>query len=326
MTAMPSPMLFSANGCLCIQEPCSLPHEFQVVQTAFPCNPPEKACFLCRDKHKGTLYSAQRSRQNPDRFFLGLALGANEKLELEILSETPEIPVHSVNLIHKNACWELGNGIIAIHIPVSQEYENQGACTVPGPVAGIRFRNGRWFGETFFDTLKPVTKVRTEILESGPLRTVLRTRYDELSYSITFTLDAGQHFLQIEEEFHAEESDQIVWLFEQDSLPETGYFLDQTPYYETRHLHYFIDTELAKLGPWTQQSQLTLSDGFAFRHPGEDTIFGIIAPRGEEWKGNRIGKIIFIFDDNSVSIQEKGFIHDVPPIHPPGKDLLPELQ
>ena len=291
MTAIPSPMLTCANGCLRIQESCSLPHDFQVVETDFPCDPPEPVCFLCRDKQSGAHFPAQKSRQNPNRFFLGLALTAGETLELELSPEMPEKQLHSVNLINRNTHWEIGNGIIAIRIPASQDYQNPGPCAVPGPVAGIRFRNGRWFGETFFDTLKPVKKVRTEILESGPLRTVLRSRYDELSYSITFTLDAGQHFIKIEEVFHAEESDQVVWIFEREHLPETGYFLNQTPYYETRHLHYFIDTELAKLGPWTQQSQLTLSDGFAFRHPGEDTIFGVIALRGEEWKGNRLNSI-----------------------------------
>ena len=291
MTAIPTPMLTCKNGCLHIQEPCSLSHDFQVVETDFPCDPPEPACFLCRNKHNGAHFPAQRSRQNPTRFFLGLELEAGEELELEILPEMPEKQLHSVNLINRNTQWELGNGIIAIRIPVSQNYENHGPCTIPGPVSGIRFRNGAWFGETFFDTLKPVTKVRTEILESGPLRSVLRSRYDELPYSITFTLDAGQHFIKIEEEFHASESDQLVWIFERNHLPGTGYFLDQTPYYETRHLHYFIDTELAKLGPWTQQSQLTLSDGFAFRNPEEDTIFGIIALRGEEWRGNRLNSI-----------------------------------
>ena len=291
MTATPSPMLFCANGCLRIQEPCSLPHEFQVVETGFPCEPPEQTCFLCRNKYNGAHYPAQRSRRNPNRFFLGLELAAGERLELELLPETPEKQLHAVTLTNRGSRWELGNGIVAVRIPASQNYENQGPCTVPGPVSGIRFRNGTWFGETFFDTQNPAADIRTEILESGPLRTVLRSRYDELSYSITFTLDAGQHFIQIEEEFHAAESDQLVWIFERDHLPETGYFLDQTPYYETRHLHYFIDTELAKLGPWTQQSQLTLSDGFAFRHPREDTIFGVIALRGEEWKGNRLNSI-----------------------------------
>lgn len=288
---MSDPMLTRAENGIRIKEQCSLIHDFQIVETAYPEKQFKEPFFLCRDKKSGKHFPAQRSMQDHSRFFLGLELNALETLELELCAEEPEKQLYSVNLIKRKNHWELGNGIVAIRIPASQRYAKHAPCSVPGPVAGFRFRNGKWFGETYFDTLKPVTRIKTEVLEAGPLRSVLRYHADELPYTVTFTLDAGQHFVKIEEEFHAAESDQVVWIFEKSNLPQTGYFLDQTPYYETRNLHYFIDTELAKLGPWTQQAQLTLSDGFAFRNPNEDTVFGVIALCGEEWRGNRLNSL-----------------------------------
>ncbi len=274
-----------------LEEFCGLNHEFQVVELDFPplAETVQQCTWITPD---GRNFPMQRSSRNPDRGFLAVAIAPYERLYLKC-SESCRIedPVR-LNVGEEDSILE--NGQLAIRIPRGGKWNSPPACSVPGPVSGIRRAGGAWFGTTFFDTLLPIAETSVTILERGPIRSVVEYRAilsDGREHKTRITLDAGQCFARIDEESAFDESDQLVWLFDGAALPGTGYFLDSTPAYRTEKLHYFIDTQLARLGPWSQQSQLDLSDGFGFALPFEDTRFGAVTLQGGSWRGDRLNSI-----------------------------------
>ena len=280
------------EGVLRIREFCGLNHEFQVAELDFPPLPETvRQCgWLAPD---GRRFPMQRSQQNPRRGFLAVAIAPHEQLDLKLDSAAAAVD-DPVRLTLRETEYLLENRQLSLRIPAGRQWTAPLPCSVPGPVAGIRRSGGKWFGTTYFDTLLPIRETAVTVREEGPVRTVVEYRAllaDGRESRTAITLDAGQCFALIDEEFHFGESDQLVWLFDGVALPETGYFLDSTPAYQTRWLNYFLDTQLARLGPWSQQSQLGLSDGFGFALPGENTRFGAVALQGGRWRGNRLNSL-----------------------------------
>ncbi len=211
----------------------------------------------------------------PEGAFVRTGLKPYETKTVPIGENTPAT---AVTIRTTEAFFELDNGKLAIRIPRSGAQR--------GPVAGIRHGGGAFFGDTYFDTLEPLDRSEARILTEHPLRAQAEFCAGN-RYRALFTLDAGEDFCTIEEEFDTFEGDQLVWEFGGSALPRTGFFLNSTPCFETRFLDYSIDRELARLGCWSQQSQMNLSDGFAFRHPAENTAWGAVAFEGGSWQGNR---------------------------------------
>ncbi len=285
------PMLsYSANGTLLtFREPCGLEHRWQTICVKLADDRmPEY--FVMRDRRTGRKFAGQRSLENRQLAFIEFALMPDETLELEFHDTAPALPKHSVSITEDGEFLVLDNGVIGIQIPTSQQSSGH-PCSLTGPVAAIHHSGGKWFGTTYFDTLSPLGETSSKIIESGPLRSVIEFSTSGGEYTARMTLDARQHHVAMDERFESFEGDQLVWIFSGGELPEYGLFLNQTAGYETRYLPYVLDHELARLGPWSQQSQLSLSDGFAFALRGADTIFGAVTLDGGSWRGNRLNSL-----------------------------------
>ena len=171
-----------------------------------------------------------------------------------------------------------------------------------GPVCRIRVGDGPWRGRTFIDSRRPVQSWMGELLEEGPLRTVYRFSAgfaQEGFYRATVTVDRGQLFAVIEEEFQAGSGDQVVWDFADEDLPEEFYLLDSSAAYQTRPLYFHLDQRLTRMLCWTQQSQhFDFSDGYAigFASPSVAAgqardIAGFIALEGGNWRGAKLNHL-----------------------------------
>lgn len=277
---MPDFMLeFSPDGrSFTLDEPCGIEHRPQVIDLPLP---PGEWRLVDAD---GAEFPVQRSRRNPERGFARVGVGPYEKRTFRLTpggcAAALPVAVRPGKTVH-----EFDNGILAIRVCAGEAAGGK-PCTRSGPIVAIRREGGDFFGQSWFDTLEPLGAAECELLEGGPLRAQARFFVGN-RYSALITLDAGEDFCEIDETFDTFEGDQLVWGFAGDCLPRTAYVLDSTPCFETRALGYELDREVARLGCWSQQSQMNLCDGFAFRHPAEDTVWGAIAFEGGLWQGNR---------------------------------------
>lgn len=168
--------------------------------------------------------------------------------------------------------------------------EEAGWDQVPMPVQRVRVGDGPWRGKTFFDTRQPVRSISSVLLESGPLRTVVRYQAvigSSQSYAALLTFDAASDFIEIDETFSADRGDQIVWDFAGEDLPDELHRLDSSAGYTSQTIGYFFDRRLARLAGWNQYSQLhDFSDGYALTFPKSEDVIGLVALRGGDWQGN----------------------------------------
>lgn len=139
---------------------------------------------------------------------------------------------------------------------------------------------------------------RGELVENGPLRVVYRFCAEfapDGFYTATVTVDRGQPFAAVDEEFQAGSGDQVVWDFSGGDLPEEFYLLDSSAAYQTRPLFYHFDQRLTRMASWTQQSQhFGFSDGYAIGFAAASgagnarDIAGFIALEGGTWRGGKL--------------------------------------
>lgn len=274
---------------LVITEPCGLDFEPQAVKTVFPPELlTEREFHLC-EKSTGRCFPAQRSSVEPDAVFVLLELKADETMRLTVVPG--QLPVAAPVTLERTAeVITLGNDRLTIRLAPAKKERNY----YFGPVAGIAGQDGFVFGKTYFDTFAALQSDRFEILEAGPVRCAVRYHADFADggfYEADLTLDAGQTFVRWDERFQNVETDQLVWLFENDARPRQGYFLDSSAGYQTISLDDVMDDIKASLGAWSQMSQLYLSDGFAMRLPGKEVCFGAVTLDGGSWRGNNLNSM-----------------------------------
>ena len=270
------------NPDLILRESCGLDHQRQVVTVKLP---PRGAAFSLRDEKTGREFPAQASRENPELAFVQLELRAGDDFQLVAQERTTAVhgPVALEGSLVSNGKW-------AAEIFLGEWRAEGDSPSAPTPIRRVRIKDGPWRGNVFFDTRRPFQHVRSTILESGPLRIVVQyeaSAGSDHSYTARLTLDAGTDFIAIDERFHGESGDQIVWDFSGADLPERIHLLDSTAGFATQELHYFYDRRLARLACWNQYSQLhDFSDGYALKFRQGDDLLGVVALRGGDWDGN----------------------------------------
>ncbi len=268
-----------------VQESCGIAHTAQVLAVAAP--PGDAAVLVLEDSATGQRLCMQRSAQDSGMCFLFLDIAPFARRELRPVDGAADGPA-AVTV----ADDVVSNGLLALRVPVG---EAPGGDDTPGPVVQVRVGEGAWRGRTFFDTRAPILSRHGEFVEHGPLRVVFRYRValaGGQAYAAEVTLDAGQPFARISEEFSAGAGDQLVWDFAGADLPDTLYALDSTAGYTVRPLHYHLDQRMARLFAWTQYQQLfDLSDGYAVRMADSDDVVGVVALTGGAWRGNRLNHL-----------------------------------
>lgn len=280
---------------LAIREPAGLTHEQQVVDIPIPTGSP--ALFHLRDEKSGRLFPVQSSQRHSGRGYLLLSLAPGDSLAL-IPDKTPvtDALLHSVSIQESNESWTLQNGNYAVELSAgNRSFAPGNRELVSGPIRRVRQAKGPWRGRTFFDTSAPAIREQAAWMEKGPLRTIYYYRI-ELDrggfYELELTADAGLDFVRLHEKFHGASSDQIVWDFTGNDVPERLSLLDSTAGYTTRWLHYHLDQRHARLWCWTQFSQLhDLSDGFALHFTGANDVVGLVTLEGGKWHGNALNHL-----------------------------------
>jgi len=258
-----------------VRESCGLDFEPQVVEIPVPGDAPE--LFWLGSPEHGPVYPVQRSRQNRGAGFLLIEISAQERVDLEIISGLGEIQ----NPVERDT-W-LSNGKIELAFPDSPVVDS-------GPVKAIRLKGGQWRGTAYFDLRDKAIGQEVTWLEAGPVRTTYRTETIFAGgghHRATVTLDAGQDFAVIEEEFETEPNAQFVWEFGRADWTDRIFLLDTTPGGRVLRAPGHVDTRHARLWCWTQYQQLLdLSDGFGLLFP--DEVIGFVALEGGSWRGNRL--------------------------------------
>ena len=266
---------------LVLHESCGLEHERQIAAVNFPAS---GGVVSFRDAKTGRKFPAQASRENPAVAFLQLELRAEEELWL-VAQEGAGVVVEPV----ARSGSVVSNGRWAAEVFIG-EWKADGESAAPTPVRRVRVKEGAWRGNFFFDSRYPFQAVRGTVVESGPLRVVVfyeARAGSEHFYTARLTFDAGTDFVAIEEQFHGESGDQIVWDFAGADLPERIHLLDSTAGFTSQELHYFFDRRVARLACWNQYSQLhDFSDGYALKFSGSEDVLGLVALRGGDWDGN----------------------------------------
>jgi hypothetical protein len=276
---------------LVIREAVGIAHELQIIEIPIP--PGSGESLQLRDEKSGQLHFVQRSRENPERGFLAIAIQPAQTHAL-VPAETGEIrpdPAIAVSTSETNGAWAVRGPQweIELSIPAdAQDFPN-------GPIRRFRRAGGPWRGRTFFDLNTRTIRSSANWIERGPLRSVYlyRAEFDNNRfYEVTITADAGLDFVRLHERFRGASSDQIVWDFAGDDLPEQLSLLDSTAAYTARGLHYHLDQRHARLWCWTQFSQLhDLSDGFALHFSGADDVVGLVTLEGGQWQGNALNHL-----------------------------------
>ena len=288
-----------------ITEPCNLSHEPQVIEIDIPANAAEY--FYLKDKATSRLFPVQRSKQNAKRGFLFLSLSPFEQLQLEVCTEPFDI--NNINTIldeHLSACTIkttgdqtiIANSKLAFDVVLGNQtftINNQKQIPATGPIRAFRTASGPWRGRTFFETQHPVKSIKGEIIEQGALRIHYRFTAaieNGQNYQADLILDVEQEFIKIDEQFNASPSDQLVWDFTGDNLPDTFYTLDETAAYRTAKLQYHFDQLQTRLCPWTQYSQrIAMHDGYAFKFGNFTDVAGVVALEGGLWRGSSLNHI-----------------------------------
>lgn len=296
----------AAGGWYTVREALGLEHEAQVVALELAGDwLVGQTPFVLQDEASGEVFPCQRSRQEAGKFFVLLSLGAGQARRLRIAEAkvADAAEVAGVCLRRGVKGLELGNGRLALLLPPEGEEclaqtRQRGCGEMPaGALRGIAAGTGgtdvHWRGGSFLDVPVPLEGVRAEILEEGELRTSVRVEARFAgggAYLTTVTLDAHSPFARIVEEFSLHEGAQVVLDFSGGDLPDTAFVLDATPAYRSVWLHWGLDRQIAALGAWSQQSQLALCDGYAFRLR-EGGIIGCFTIDGGDWRGNRLNAL-----------------------------------
>ena len=281
---------------LVLRESLGLSHEEQVIEIPIPDSSAD--WFFLREEGGGRLFPVQASRQKPGHGYLLIAVEPHREISL-VMAEGAEEPRARVEIADRDGNGRLENGCFEIELLAGGQVFAPGFSRppLPGPVVRMRPCQGRgaWRGGTFIDTSLSPLRWKAEWLEWGPLRAAYRYRVefpDAHFYQLVLTADAGSDFARLEETFHMAASDQIVWDFSGDDLPDRLSLLDSTAGYRGQRLHYHYDRRQARLWGWTQFSQLhDLSDGFALRFPGADDVVGVVALEGGAWNGNALNHL-----------------------------------
>ncbi len=278
-------MLRAADGgnSILLREMCGFEHESQIV--ALPRLAGIAGCGMLLDTVSGEKIPCQQSKENPEILFALLALHPRQERNL-VASDAPfacDAPAALEGNVLQNSRCALR---IAPGGPLAERYP-------AGPILGIRGAEGTFFGMTRFDCDLPPVKMERSVLEAGPLRNVVEFRAlnpaGKTIHTLRLTLDAQQCFAEIDEISDGRDGDQLLWIF---PAATTGYLLDTSASYRTILLDYGIDNQVARLGCWSQFSQLNLSDGFAFKH--NETVCGAVTLRGGEWHGNRQNQLSMV--------------------------------
>ena len=281
-----------------IEEPCGFRHDPQVLEIPIP--PEASAIFVLKDLVGGVRYPVQRSKCDPVKGYLYLGIEPFQKLKLvpDSKADAPGAlaPAVSIQPSLGNALV-ISNGTVTLEVLAGsvEVPDEPGDWLVSGPVKRFKREGGPWRGRTFFDVRGHVLSWCGEIEEAGPLRIVYRFRArlsDSGWYSCSVTLDAGQVFARVCEEFQAGSGDQLVWDFSGPDLPIQIDLLNSEAGHTSRPLHYLFDQRLARLWAWTQYQQLfDLSDGFGLRFTKSDDVVGFVALEGGKWRGNRLNHL-----------------------------------
>ena len=268
------------------QEPCGFAHDKQVVRLCWPeplPNLPE--VFGLQDKISGEIFPAQRTRRNADELFVQMALRPGQRIALSPVEEHPKAD-RPVSVESGRETIEIGpEGLWRLRLAWGS------GTDAKGPFRGVCRAGADWKGGTFFDTRRPEGAWKAEFLEHGPVRTVYRYEMRWAGgeiYRARITVDAGQIFAAVEEEFSTEPGDQLVWDFSGSAFPEALFTLDPGPGGNVLPLPGMFDQCHARLACWTQYSQLfNLSDGYALCFP-EGDVLGFVTLHGGSWSGNRL--------------------------------------
>ena len=277
---------------LIIRESAGLAHEKQVVEVPVPAGAP--ALFHLRDEATARLFPVQTSQCDPSRGYLLLEVKPDETLSL-VQDDSSAAPLaEGVSIQENNETWTLKTGQFALELSAGKQRFASGE-PVSGPVRRVRQADGPWRGHTFFDTTVSALREQATWLEKGPLRAVYHYRIDFDRggfYELELAADAVLDFVRLREKFSGAASDQIVWDFSGDDLPERLSLLDSTAGYTPRWLHYHFDQRHARLWCWTQYSQLhDLSDGFALHFSGAGDVVGLVTLEGGKWRGNALNHL-----------------------------------
>ncbi|GAT32562.1 hypothetical protein TSACC_2961 [Terrimicrobium sacchariphilum] len=272
---------------LIIRETTGLSHEEQVLRISFSEAEDFPEVFHFRDAESGRRLPAQRSRQREDEVYLLVAVNAGDELALQAEATAPPVPAHAVAMETGERFIEISNGLHAVRVPRPASGDPVGPFA-RGPIAGVRIGAGPWRGTTFLDTRGEAGEAAVEIVESGPIRTVIRHRTPiglTGFHEATLTFDAAADHVRVDEAFEAGSGDQIVWDFTSEDLPRDFLRLDSTAAHAREHLHYSYDRRIARLACWTQYSQLMdFVDGFALATGGD--AIGFVTLDGGGWRGN----------------------------------------
>ena len=280
---------------LTIHESVGLAHEPQVVEIAVPASSP--SVFFLRDEKSGQLYPVQTSQQNPGRGYLLLSIAPDQVLNLVPAESTKSVALDSsVTITEQKDIWIVKNKAFAIELSAgNQQSAKSRTQPVLGPVRRVREGNNPWRGRTFFDTTNGVVSEKAEWREKGPVRSIYHYRIEFAEggfYDLELTVDATGDFARLHEKFRGAASDQIVWDFTGNDLPERVTLLDSTAGYTPKWLHYHLDQRHARLWCWTQFSQLhDLSDGYALHFSGADDAVGFVTFEGGKWHGNALNHV-----------------------------------
>lgn len=273
---------------------CGLKHESQVVAFNVAVTMPELFTLKAND---GRLFFGQRSAQRPGVAFVKIGLNPFETLDLFLDLEMvlPNLVEGACRVKRGEAEAEIGNGHFRLKVSLGEDASVRSGFETPGAIRSFRIEDGAWRGSMFFDSRRYVKSSRGEILEEGPIRVVYRYRVEfegDGFYEATVTVDAGQIFVRIEEEFSAGSGDQLVWDFSGADLPKSLYTLDSSAAYGERALAYHYDARLARLAAWTQQSQhLDYVDGFAVQFAASEDVAGFVTLAGGAWRGAKLNHI-----------------------------------
>jgi hypothetical protein len=275
-----------------IAEFCGLKHEIQILELAIASTASRLFSLKSAD---GRMFPAQRSVQRPEIVFVQLALDPLESLQLTVESGDADLMGGFVPCcVERGDVAVITNGRFSLEVSLGIDPSRRSGFLTPGPISRVRIGEGAWRGGSFIDSRREVQSSHGEILEEGPLRVVYRYRVEFAGkgfYTALVTVDAGQIFARVEEEFSAGSGDQVVWDFSGADLPVEIYTLDSSAAYRARPLAYHYDLRLARLAAWTQQSQhLDFVDGFAVQFTEED-IAGFITLAGGSWRGDKLNHI-----------------------------------
>ena len=164
-----------------------------------------------------------------------------------------------------------------------------------GPICNWRLSGGPWRGRTYFDLAVPGVDWSARLLEIGPLRVTYLFDAKFAGggwYKARVSVDAGQAYADISEEFKGGAGDQIVWDLSGDDLPDRALLLTSEAGTRPMPLRYLQDQRVARLCAWNQYTQLLdLSDGFALGFAGLDETVGFVTLEAGTWRGNRLNHL-----------------------------------